>query len=177
MAESGSGYSAAELAPWAVEVHELLSGAGVAHVLIGGAVVQLYAKRARTRDVDYLVRVGPERVASLRERLTEAGLRVETKAPWHLRAWKSDILYADLVVAEVPVQDEIIDKAVLHDVAGSQIPLATPEHLIVLKVIAGRPRDLRDVEDVRESVAQLDDAEIARMLAEFDLAWPPTTAS
>ena len=72
------------------------------------------------------------------------------------------------------LQRRIVARAQLREVAGRRIPVATPEDMIVLKVLAGRPRDRRDVADILENVADLDHEGIRTALAEFGLVWDPS---
>ena len=166
-----SGCDAAELAPWLAEAEARLAQAGCAHVLIGGAVVQLYGLRARTRDVDFLVKASPDEFDRLPERLSDPVLRIQRKAPWHLRMWRGE-QYADLILAEMEVQQGIVDAAQHRTVAGRSMPVARPEDMIVLKMLAGRPQDRRDVAEIQEHIPNLDHATIAQKLAEFGIAWP-----
>jgi len=164
---SESGYSGAELADWLADIVAVLQSSGVPFALIGGASVMLYGKRSRTRDVDFLVALEPRRWPILDDRLKHAGLRVESKGLWHHRAWRGQ-LYADLVLAEVPEQAAAIAEAVVHEMTGVAVPVAPPEYVVALKLIAGRPQDLRDVEEIRECVADLDEKLVARLLAPYE---------
>lgn len=57
----------------------------------------------------------------------------------------------DLVCAGLPFEEQVITRAVQLDVAGVLMPLPTPEDLIVMRAVAGRPRDRLDVESVRRN--------------------------
>jgi len=163
---SASGYTGLELAEWLEEITFVLREASIPFALIGGASVMLYGQRSRTRDVDFLVELQENGWLELDLRLTAAGLRVEPKGPWHQRVWR-DRMYADLILAEVPLQTEAIVCARVHVLAGVQLPVAPPEYIVALKCLAGRPQDLRDVAEIREGVTDLDEALVARLLAPF----------
>ena len=52
-----------------------------------------------------------------------------------------------MLVAKTPFEREAVDHAVIHDI-GKRCRVVRPEHLVVYKLIAGRPRDLADAEEV-----------------------------
>lgn len=93
----------------------------------------------------------------------------------------------DLVVARDSLENAFLDRARLVDVGGLEVPLITPEDLVIAKLFASRPRDIEDVRAVlgtmgsdmdlryvRIILGQLDEAEdrsdllpaLDRMLAE-----------
>lgn len=170
MSTSGSGYTAGELAAWLRTIRALLDECGEPYALMGGAAVMLYGRRARTRDVDFIV-LGTR--ATLAERARRAGLVVERKSEWHTRLWSPDRAhYADVVDANAPILEEGVRRARSVLVAGVEVPVVPPEVLVALKVIAGRPRDARDVEDILENAPDTDRQEIERLLAPFGLELP-----
>ena len=168
---SGEGYTGAELAAWLQRVVGILHATGLAHALGGGCAVLLYGRRARTRDVDFFVVASPDAWQALPDTLAPTGLLVERKAAWHYRLWDAP-KYADLILAEVPAQVEAVQAAVLRNLAGVDVRVMPPEHLVALKVLAGRPRDRRDVGEIVDEVPDLDPATIARLLAPFEVPWP-----
>jgi hypothetical protein len=152
-----------------VRVQALLDDAGGRYALIGGAAVMAYGNRARTRDLDFVVLMALDDVAS---RAEAQGLEVERKSEWHLRLWDAGrTVFADILDANVPLLEEAVRRAVPVVVGQVSLKMAPPEVLVALKVIAGRPRDLRDIEDVLEETA-VDVDEVQRLLAPFDLELP-----
>lgn len=165
-----SGYTVVELRQLLAEVQALLTNAGLRHALIGGVAVSCHGQRARTRDIDILVAGSPESLDLLATLATTVGWRPERIGAWHLRLWR-ERQYADLVLAEVELQAETIDHAEILDVAGVRVPVATPEYLSALKLVARRPRDLRDVAEISENIPDLDVARVNRLLEPFGLRW------
>ncbi len=131
----------------------------------------LYGRRARTRAIDFIVLArGPD----VAQRALAEDLIVEEKSEWHLRVWSADRAhYADLVDANDPLLEEGVRRARVAQLAGVDVPVVPAEVLVALKVIAGRPRDLRDIEDIYEHTANLDRDAIERLLAPFGLDAPP----
>ena len=165
------GYSAVELASWLPDVIRVLNETGTPFALAGGGAVLVYGRRPRTRDLDFFVDVDAPAWQALATAFRAHGFRVESKSSWQQRVWAAPY-YADILLAEVDLQREAVHAARPHALAGVETRVVPPEHLIALKVVAGRPRDQLDVEDLRLNVPDLDHGKIAELLAPFDLAWP-----
>ncbi len=163
-----SGYSRDELADILLAVAALLQDTAPPYALIGGAAVMAYGERARTRDVDFLVDFQGDQQALVIARAEAAGMRVERKAPWHLRLWRGE-QYADLVTAEVDVQRSAVRCAQEADLRVGRVRLVDVEHLVALKVLAGRPRDRQDVENIVEMNPGLDRVQVRRLLEPWGL--------
>jgi hypothetical protein len=54
----------------------------------------------------------------------------------------------DLVLAGPGLEEEFLDRAIPVDLSGLEVPVISPEDLIVAKLLAGRPRDLDDVRSI-----------------------------
>lgn len=78
----------------------------------------------------------------------------------------------DLVVARDSLEMTFLERARTVDIARLQVPMITPEDLVIAKLFAGRPRDVEDVRAVlgtqgpsmdlryvRTILGQLDEAE------------------
>lgn len=159
-----------ELADELSEVVPRLVAAAIPHVLIGGAAVMTYGLRARTRDLDFLVDGGTGARQRLQDQFERFGWRVEQKAAWHWRVWRGEFFF-DAVFGETPLERDVIARATMRQLGGVRVPTATPEHLCALKLLAGRPQDLRDVAEIAEHWPDLQIAEINAMLAPFGLIW------
>jgi hypothetical protein len=51
----------------------------------------------------------------------------------------------DLVLAGPGLEERFLARVELRDVEGVPVPLASREDLVVMKLLAGRPKDLEDV--------------------------------
>jgi hypothetical protein len=85
--------------------------------------------------------------------LCDAGINAELRSggvddpvPWLIRA---DLL--DIIVATKKYEVEAIEQSINVRIAGMDIPVASPEFLIILKQKAGGPRDLLDVKELMKS--------------------------
>jgi hypothetical protein len=54
----------------------------------------------------------------------------------------------DIIVATKKYEVETVEQSILTHLAGRDIPVASPEYLIILKLKAGGPRDLLDVQEI-----------------------------
>jgi hypothetical protein len=65
-------------------------------------------------------------------------------------------------------EHEAIDRAVLQEAFGARFPLIPPEHLVVFKIFAGRPKDIGDVDGVLDRHPDLQLETVRRWLRELD---------
>lgn len=118
--------------------------------LIGGLAVSAWSPPRATMDVDFLVLVDSANLNYLVKALCDGGLNAELRrggyddpVPWLIRA---DAL--DIIVATKKYEAEAIEQSIVVDVLGRDIPVASPEYLIILKFNAGGPRDILDVREI-----------------------------
>jgi len=118
--------------------------------LIGGLAVSAWSPPRATMDVDFLVLVESTNLIHLVKALCDAGLNAELRrggyddpVPCLIRA---DSL--DIIVATKKYEAEAIEQSIVVDVLGRDIPVASPEYLIILKLKAGGPRDILDVQEI-----------------------------
>jgi hypothetical protein len=77
---------------------------------------------------------------------------------------------ADVFLAETAFQQEVIARRVTCTVEEQPVSLVTAEDLILFKLIASRPRDLIDVQDVLFTQGDLDEAYMRRWAKELGVA-------
>ena len=75
-----------------------------------------------------------------------------------------------MFLAETAFQQEVIARRVTCAVEGQQVSLVTAEDLILFKLIASRPRDLIDVQDIFFTQGDLDEAYMRRWAKELGVA-------
>lgn len=131
------------------EVAALLEHAGVEYALIAGHAVNVWLEPRFTQDIDITVQVGPGEMTQLIETLATAGLSVVTRfgselpsGPDFVRITSMDRrTIIELQTSKTAFQREVIERA--RQEHG--LSVATPEDLIVMKLIADRPKDQIDV--------------------------------
>ncbi len=131
--------------------------ARVGYAVIGGVARNAWAPPRATTDLDLAVLLSVPVYESLLGELAACGFdpqQVVRATPDDalpdvvlLRRATGTVRRLDLLVAKSAFEREAVDQAVVVDI-GSPCRVARPEHLIVYKLIAGRPRDLGDAEDI-----------------------------
>jgi len=133
--------------------------------LVGGLAVSIRAEPRTTLDVDLVLALsGEEDAEALVRTLRSRGYRdnprgalLEHRASGRLAGFRlvaagadpydpqHEGLLIDLLFASSGVESEVVAAAEeLEVIAGISLPVALTGHLLALKVLAGRPRDLED---------------------------------
>jgi hypothetical protein len=143
------------------KTHAALTTAGIRHALAGGLAVGAHGEPRATRDVDFLVGS---------EAFVVHGGGVVTLHP----ALPIAIDGVPVDAVPVPPDAEFLAEAFQQAVTTEGIPVVPIETLVCMKLLASRPRDRRDIEDlvragidarrVRAYVA----AHLPELLAEYD---------
>lgn len=164
-----------ELAAAAAGVAAWLERSGVRGALIGGVAVAAIGRPRATRDVDVLVwlpssRDWPAAVAQLLPDLTfrpGGSLEFAHASRVLLLRHVATGIDVDVALGMLPVEEELVLRARLLPETGIMLPLPRPEHLVVLKAVAGRPRDLVDIEGILETNSTLDRVYVRRVVGEL----------
>jgi predicted nucleotidyltransferase len=152
------------------------------YAIMGGIAVRAYGLPRPTYDVDFTLAVPRDRLRDLFTAVAELGYSVPTA---YEGGWVDQVggmplvkirLYldgkgidADVFLAETAFQQEVIARRVTCDVEGQRVSLVTAEDLILFKLIANRPRDLIDVQDVLFIQGDLDEDYMRRWAAELNV--------
>lgn len=147
----------------------------VRHAFIGGLAVALLGRPRTTRDIDGIVLLGTKSIDDLLKTAESAGF--PPRVPDALAfARESRVLLLRHQATGVPIdlslgllsfEEAAVQNARLLDVKGLQIPVATVEDLLVLKAIAGRPRDIVDIEGLLALNPDVDRARVRTATAAF----------
>jgi len=131
------------------------------YCIIGGIALLLYGGRTSTLDLDfYFVARNRKKLVSVLEALgTELHPRGEFQYQGVFRGFRFDILVADRWVG-LPA----LKRAKKVSFGNIFVQVATPEDLIVMKTLADRPIDRRDIQELRELFKNLDERYIERRL-------------
>jgi hypothetical protein len=130
---------------------DVMGAAGLRCALIGGHAVNAWAEPRYTKDFDLVVMADAPAVSAVMSRLVEEGFSVTRlqepnagSGPDFIRLERGD--RPDIVefqAAKTDYQELIIERAI--QLTGARLPVATPEDLLVLKLIANRVKDQDDM--------------------------------
>jgi hypothetical protein len=148
---------------------------GTRGAIIGGVAASLLGRPRVTGDVDALVLVDDDAWGAFLAAAAVHGIRPR-RADILAFARRSRVLLLrhepsgidlDVSVGLLPFEHELISRARRRRVAGVDLPLPTPEDLVVMKAVAHRARDLGDIEGIVAAHKRLDTRRIRRLVREF----------
>jgi hypothetical protein len=145
---------------------------GVEWYLFGAQAAIIWGSPRLSADVDVTVVLGREGLSGYIDTMREHGFDVvfgdrdfiaRTRViPFVHRASRMPL---DIVLSGPGLEEEFLRRALAVDVAGTMIPVISPEDLIVTKILAGRPKDIEDIRGViQERKTSLDVARIRAVL-------------
>lgn len=146
---------------------------GVRWYLFGAQAAILYGSARLTADVDVTVALGttsvPELVALLQRRRFQARVRLDERFIAASRVLPlthtPSGIPVDVVLAGPGLEEIVLGRVRKVRVGSAIFPVISPEDLIVLKLLAGRPQDLSDVQAVLAGGERIDAASIRTTLA------------
>jgi hypothetical protein len=159
---------------------QLFEQAGVPYVLMGGLAVRAYGIPRPTYDVDFTVAVERSRLPGIYHAVQALGYTVPEQyaSGWVDRVAGMPVVKirldledrgidVDVFLAESTYQREVLRRRVQQEFEGRPVWFVSPEDLILMKLVAHRPRDLADVADVLFTQGQLDEAYLRRWAKEL----------
>jgi hypothetical protein len=160
----------------------LFEGSRIPYVLMGGLAVAAHGLPRPTHDVDFTVSLPREHLQDLYQAATELGYTVPEAflGGWvdqvggmplvRLQGWvRGRSIDVDVFLAESPYQLELFKRKLRIQVEGLEAWLVSPEDLVLLKLVAGRPRDHADIADILFVQGQLDEVYLRRWAADLGI--------
>lgn len=148
---------------------DLLDQLSIEYAVMGGMAVRSHGVPRPTYDIDVIVVLERSQLPELFDRLRDRDFEIPEayETGWvdrikdmplvKLRRYiRDESLDVDVFLAESEFQAEIMKRRSRLDVEGWSLWVVSPEDLVLLKLLAGRPRDLGDVADVLFMQAPLD---------------------
>lgn len=137
------------------EVQDFCEGQGWAYCFIGGIAVQRWGEPRVTRDVDLTLLVGFGSEDRFIEPLLQAFAARITDAAEFARQRRVLLLRSvsgtgiDVSLGALPFEEAMVNRASLfHFGDGIDLRTCSAEDLLVLKLFAARPTDIRDAEGI-----------------------------
>lgn len=143
----------------ASEVAEVLAGlvsafasAGARWYLFGAQAALVHGASRLTADVDATVAWDPAQAGPLVAALEKHGFQPRPVASGFIERTRvvplvhvATRIQVDVVLGGPGLEELFLQRAVERDVEGVQVPVASAEDLVAMKVLGGRPKDLDDV--------------------------------
>jgi hypothetical protein len=157
----------------------VFEAAGVRWYLFGAQAVIVWGRPRLTADVDVTVALAPAEVERILPPLEAASFdpRPEHPSDFVLKTRILPLIHqptgipVDLVFAGPGLEMEFLENAREIDISGLEIPVISPEDLVIAKVLAGRPKDMEDAESVvAEQADALDLGRIRHWLGRLEEA-------
>jgi predicted nucleotidyltransferase len=146
-------------------------------VVVGGQAVLLHGEPRLTQDIDITMAASPERLDDVLAVCDALGL---VPLPEDVREFVSETFVlpaadpatgvrVDMIFSNTDYEQSAVSRAQLVEIEGVQVPFATAEDLLLLKLFAGRPRDIEDADGiVRRKGRSLNWPYIRHWAAEFE---------
>jgi predicted nucleotidyltransferase len=154
---------------------QLFEQLDVPYAVMGGLAVRAHGIPRPTYDVDLAILVDRQQLAVVIHEIRQLGYDVPEQ---YDKGWVDTVsglpfikaatfiegrsLVADIFLAETDFLRCLISRRIRDTVNGFEAWLVTAEDLILLKLIANRPRDIADIVDILTMQLRLDDAYLHR---------------
>jgi hypothetical protein len=154
---------------------ELLKKSRKQGIIIGGVASSLLGQARLTIDIDATVMIEDKEVDRFLAQAATLGLAPRIKHPAEFMRRSAMLLLRhdatgipiDLNQTRIPFEVLAVKRAKMKRRGGINIPVPTPEDLIVMKAIAHRPKDLEDIRGIAESHDSLDRVYLQKHIQEF----------
>ncbi|MDX6583421.1 MAG: hypothetical protein QOI10_2605 [Solirubrobacterales bacterium] len=151
----------------------------ISHAFGGALALAYYAEPRTTIDVDVNVFGAPDCHPQVAAALTPLGVETGTDPAALARDGQCRIWWGrtplDLFYAYDEIHDAMAEQARRVPFGDGEIPILSPEHLIVCKAVFDRAKDWIDIEQMLTGVDHLDVPQVERDLARLAGADDPRT--
>lgn len=140
------------------KITQLLKKYKIPYAVIGGIALQAWGKERTTKDIDLTVYLSEIEEADFLQSLKKFGLKIVRagKKIENLKLIETHFIppelglpiEVDFFIAQTEYQMQVLKRAVCVNVLGRRIKLASPEDLIICKLLSNRPLDRSDVRNI-----------------------------
>lgn len=157
---------------------EWLDAIGVPAMVVGGIAASILGRPRATRDIDALALVPDDEWNRLVDSSKAHGIlpRIEDPLEFARRTRVLLLRHAgssidiDVILGGLPFEIEAVSRASVHEIGGVRVRLPQVEDLLIMKAIAHRPQDLRDIEGLLDAFPKADVESVRRLIREFATA-------
>lgn len=129
--------------------------AGSRWYLFGAQAAILYGAARLTADVDVTAHLDGAPLRGLTDALIDAGFALRAPDPEFIARTRvvpvvhiASGVPADIVLASPGLEEMFLDRAKVLEVDGIRVPVACAEDVVVMKLLAGRSKDVEDVKAI-----------------------------
>ena len=130
----------------------LLTSEDLSYALVGGIAASIRGEPRATADVDFVIGTDVDGALGLMDALDETPFQTLLSDADEVvrRAFilplrhRTTGVKVDMAIGLSGFEQQLIERAVPVDLAGETVRLTTAEDLLLMKLLAGRPRDLQD---------------------------------
>lgn len=133
---------------------ETLDASSVRYAIIGGIATIQHGRVRTTADIDVLLTIPQIAMPALFSALLEKGFTLDLKRNIAelrdngLTTLRFQDVLVDMMRPILPVYSHVLDRAIPADILGQSVRISSIEGLIVMKLIAFRPQDEADIQEL-----------------------------
>ena len=165
------------LAPLA-DLGRWLDAINARFIIVGGVAVSFLSRPRFTQDIDALAILPEEQWEGAIATAVSYGiiprnddvLRFARQTRVFLLRHSQSAIDIDLIIAGLAFEQSAVDHADVHSVAGVDIRLPRVEDLLVMKAVAHRPQDMRDIDGLLAVHPEVNIGTVRRWVREFGAA-------
>ena len=153
---------------------ETLASLKIDYALVGGVAVALMARPRFTADVDAVLLDVDDRLEWLIHKMSEAGYAARAQDQLDfarrnrvLTLRDSFEVNVDLMLGLLPFDVELVARGEKVLLEGTEIVVANPQFLLVMKAVAWRPKDLDDLVELAAINPDIDREFVLETFAEY----------
>jgi hypothetical protein len=143
--------------------------------IVGGAAMVLRIRARPTRDIDLVLAVEPGGTDRLLDALVRHGYAYDAEETRQflegglVRLWgppdRATGFGLDVLFVDSPFMELVVQRAARTDLGGVELPVASAEDLLLMKLDANRPVDFEDAIAIKDAVGEALDLEYLRQQA------------
>lgn len=161
---------------------QLFEAEGIPYALMGGIAIRIHALPRPTFDVDFTILLSRAELPRLYQLTDQLGFTMPDaqRTGWldtvrgmpvvKFQIWAEDhAIDIDVFLAETEYQRMLLSRRQRHQADGFHAWFVTAEDLVLLKLLAGRPKDRVDVGDVLFIQGTLDEEYLRKWAGELGI--------
>lgn len=155
---------------------DLLAKHKISYALIGGLALGYWAEERFTKDIDFTISLDLSTWTAFKQEL-EANKNIKIQSisqdsdsdvPYLIRVQFQNYPF-DLISALTEYQQVLLSRAIEVQLLDHKIKIASPEDIIISKLIAHREQDMVDIKNLVDSADNLDNAYIEKWVKTWEV--------